>query len=181
MPETLEETWERNPLLEFALFALIAVLMLADLVADAGGSENDLVHLALEASVMVAAGAGVLRLWGAVLESRQRSTELSGRLAQARADSARWEAEARDALAGLGAAIGRQFATWGLTPAEAAVGLLLLKGLSHKEAAAARDTSERTVRQQALAVYRKAGVRSRAELSAFFLRALPNASVLPPG
>jgi DNA-binding NarL/FixJ family response regulator len=52
------------------------------------------------------------------------------------------------------------------------VGLLLLKGLSLKEAAEARQTSERTVRQQALAVYRKAGLAGRAELAAFFLEDL---------
>ena len=59
-----------------------------------------------------------------------------------------------------------------LTPAEREVGLLLLKGLSHKEAADVRNTSETTIRQQALAVYRKAGLRNRADLSAFFLEDL---------
>jgi hypothetical protein len=38
--------------------------------------------------------------------------------------------------------------------------------------AAARSTSETTIRQQALAVYRKAGLRNRSELSAFFLEDL---------
>jgi DNA-binding NarL/FixJ family response regulator len=52
------------------------------------------------------------------------------------------------------------------------VGLLLLKGLSHKEVSEVRKTSETTIRQQALAIYRKAGLRSRAELSAFFLEDL---------
>jgi DNA-binding NarL/FixJ family response regulator len=42
--------------------------------------------------------------------------------------------------------------------------LLLLKGLSHKEAAATRATSETTIRQQALAIYRKSGLRNRSEL-----------------
>ena len=65
-----------------------------------------------------------------------------------------------------------QFERWELSPAECEVGLLLLKGLSHKEVAATRDTSERTVRQQALAVYRKAGLSGRAELAAFFLEDL---------
>jgi DNA-binding NarL/FixJ family response regulator len=49
---------------------------------------------------------------------------------------------------------------------------LLLKGLSHKEIADARSISETTIRQQALAIYRKSGLRSRAELSAFFLEDL---------
>lgn len=55
--------------------------------------------------------------------------------------------------------------------------LLLLKGLSHKVIAEVRATSERTVRQQALAVYRKAGLAGRAELAAFFLEDL----LLPGG
>ncbi len=54
---------------------------------------------------------------------------------------------------------------------------MLLKGLSHKEISEIRSTSETTIRQQALAVYRKSGLRSRAELSAFFLEDL----LLPAG
>jgi DNA-binding CsgD family transcriptional regulator len=57
----------------------------------------------------------------------------------------------------------------GLTAAERDVGLLLLQGLRHKEIAHARRTSERTVRQQALSVYRKAGVEGRSELAGYFL------------
>ena len=59
-----------------------------------------------------------------------------------------------------------------MTPAEREVGLLLLKGLSHKEVAAARSTGETTIRQQALGIYRKSGLRNRSELSAFFLEDL---------
>jgi DNA-binding NarL/FixJ family response regulator len=75
-------------------------------------------------------------------------------------------------LRGLGEAIDRQFARWALTTAEREVGLLMLKGLSHKEVAAARSTTETTIRQQALAIYRKSGLRNRSELSAFFLEDL---------
>jgi len=53
--------------------------------------------------------------------------------------------------------------------------MLLLKGLGHREVAQVRGTSERTARQQALSIYRKAGLSGRAELSAFFLEDL-----LPP-
>jgi DNA-binding NarL/FixJ family response regulator len=49
------------------------------------------------------------------------------------------------------------------------VALQLLKGFTHKEIAAATDRSERTVRQHAVAVYRKAGLSGRAALAAFFL------------
>lgn len=77
---------------------------------------------------------------------------------------------------GLRRALDRQFARWSLSPAEREVLLLLLKGLSHKEIAEVRSTSETTVRQQALALYRKSGLASRTELSAFFLEDL----LLPP-
>ena len=80
--------------------------------------------------------------------------------------------DAQEALRGLGEAIDRQFTRWTLTPAEREPAPLLLKGLSHKEIAEARSTHETTIRQQALAVYRKSGLRSRAELSAFFLEDL---------
>jgi len=52
------------------------------------------------------------------------------------------------------------------------VALMLLKGLSHKEIAAQRGTSEGTVRQQALSIYRKTGLSGRSTLAAFFLEGL---------
>jgi DNA-binding CsgD family transcriptional regulator len=75
-------------------------------------------------------------------------------------------------LEGLGVEIDRQFRTWGLTAAEREVGLLLVKGYSHKEIATLTRRSERTARQHAGAVYRKAGLAGRAELAAFFLEDL---------
>jgi DNA-binding NarL/FixJ family response regulator len=102
----------------------------------------------------------------------QEANRLSVDLAVARQEAERFRNEARDALRGLGEAIDRQFSRWQLSPAEREVGLLLLKGLSHKEVAAARSTSETTIRQQALAIYRKSGLHNRAELSAFFLEDL---------
>ena len=50
--------------------------------------------------------------------------------------------------------------------------LLLLKGLSIKEIAQVRGVSERTVHEQARAVYSKAGLTGRTALSAFFLEDL---------
>jgi DNA-binding NarL/FixJ family response regulator len=66
----------------------------------------------------------------------------------------------------------RQFDRWSLTPAERDVTLLVLEGLGHKEIAAQRRTSERTVRQQARVVYQKSGLSGRSELAAFFLGGL---------
>ena len=76
---------------------------------------------------------------------------------------------------GLGSAISRQFDEWGLSEAEAEIGLFLLKGLSLQEVADLRRTSERTAREQARAVYRKSGLAGRNELAAYVLEDL-----LPP-
>jgi DNA-binding NarL/FixJ family response regulator len=90
----------------------------------------------------------------------------------ARIQGRQWRDETRALLRGLGEAIDRQFLTWKLTEAEREVGLLILKGLSLKEIAGARVTSERTIRAQARAIYAKAGLSGRAALSAFFLEDL---------
>ena len=90
----------------------------------------------------------------------------------ARIQGRQWRDETRALLKGLGEAIDRQFSTWKLSEAERDVGLLILKGLSLKEIAAARVTSERTIRAQARSIYAKAGLSGRAALSAFFLEDL---------
>ena len=95
-------------------------------------------------------------------------TDLAGALVEA----AHWKKESRELLQGLGIAIENQFARWHLSAAEAEVALLLLKGLSHKEIAGLRETSERTVREQSRSVYRKSGLAGRSSLSAFFLEDL---------
>lgn len=68
--------------------------------------------------------------------------------------------------------ISRQMEAWGLSSAELEIGWMILKGLQFKEIAAARGTSERTVRQQAQAIYAKSGIPNRSEFSAHFLEDL---------
>jgi DNA-binding CsgD family transcriptional regulator len=137
------------------------------------------VHAATEGAIVLAGGVGLVILLRRFAEARRRERAASERakglasdLERARADAVRWRAEAADLLAGLGQLIDRQFVRWGLTAAEKEVAMLLLKGLSHKEIAAARDVGVATARQQATAVYRKAGLGGRHDLAAFFLEDL---------
>lgn len=161
-----------------ALFALVATLIAIDITSDLM-EHTDLGHVALELIVAAIAITAVVFYARLALRERDHRRTLTVELARAESERQRlqleadaWRKEARDALAGLADAIDRQFLRWGLTAAEREVALLLLKGLSHKEAANARGTSERTVRQQSLTIYKKAGVTGRAELSAFFLEDL---------
>lgn len=100
---------------------------------------------------------------------REESRDLRVDLQAVRRESRAWREAMASQLQDLGAAIGRQFEAWNLTAAEQEVGLLLLKGFSHKEIARLRRTSEATIRQQAAAIYQKADLGGRAALSAYFL------------
>jgi DNA-binding NarL/FixJ family response regulator len=167
----MKTVFQKTPRIAAVLFTVVSGLIALDLLGDARTGANP-VHLLIEAAAMILAGVGAAALWTGLRSAKARNVQLEDALEAARGDAERFRAEAREALEGLGAAIDRQFERWGLTPAEREVGLLLLKGLSHREAAAARSTTEQTVRQQALMVYRKSGLHSRAELSAFFLEDL---------
>jgi len=73
------------------------------------------------------------------------------------------------------------FDDWGLTPAERDVALFAIKGLSIQEIAAARDTSEGTVKAQTNAIYRKAGVSGRSQLLSLFIDDLMQERAAPDG
>ena len=159
-------------------FTAVAVLAAVDLASDL--REGTTVgHVLAEGGVVLVglAGAALIlrRLLGLVRQGREAQAEaaaLSAQLEATRAEAARWRQEAGDLLRGLGAALDQQFERWGLSPAEKETALLLLKGLSHKEVAEVRSITEATARQQARAVYRKAGLSGRNDLAAFFLEDL---------
>lgn len=73
-----------------------------------------------------------------------------------------------------------RFEQWGLTPAERDVALFSIKGFSVAEIAGFRSTSEGTVKAQAAAIYRKAGVSSRPQLLSLFIDDLMDEALLPP-
>jgi len=155
------------------LLGAIGLLACVDVAIDLR-HEGAGVHVLVEtliAAIALPAAALLIRLM------IRRRRQLSRSLSAAEADAQRWRQDAQALIRGLGASIDVQFTRWTLTDAEKETALLLLKGLSHKQVAAARGTSDATARQQAGAVYRKAGVAGRSELAAFFLEdlALPAA------
>jgi DNA-binding CsgD family transcriptional regulator len=167
-------------LLAFAAVALLAVL---DLASDLGEGTT-IAHVVAEGGVFGVGFLGAVfmarRLRNLVRNERAARDEaaaLAERLKATEAEAERWREEARDLLKGLGAALDRQFERWALSPAEKEVALLLLKGLSHKDIADVRSVTEATARQQARAIYKKAGLSGRNDLAAFFLEDL----LLPHG
>lgn len=161
------------------VFGAIAVLVVIDILADIGEGTTA-AHVTVEAGIGLVAlfgmGALIWRVVAAARRARLRAEELVAHLETSRQDALEWRSEAQDLLQGLGAKIDHQFEKWRLTAAEKEVALFLLKGFSHKDIARLRLVSEATARQQARAIYKKAGIAGRHDLAGFFLEDL----VLPP-
>ncbi|MEZ4333080.1 MAG: LuxR C-terminal-related transcriptional regulator [Myxococcota bacterium] len=157
------------------LLVAIAAFGLTDLLLDRPRTLLSL-HVGFELAFIALCLGSVAWLWQGWRGTHHALADSRLALRDREAERDRWRGEAERLLAGLGVAIEAQFGRWGLTPAEKEVALLLLKGLGHKEAAEVLGRSERTVRQHAIAVYRKSGLAGRAELAAFFLEDL----LLPP-
>jgi DNA-binding NarL/FixJ family response regulator len=150
----------------------VALLLALEVVDE---QQVDLLELGLELveiSLIVAASLATMVLFTRVEDQEHVQQQMLRELALARQEGAAWRERVKDLLQGLGGAIDQQFDRWNLTPAEKDVALLLLKGFSHKEVAQLRSRGERTVRQQALAVYRKSKLSGRASLAAYFLEDL---------
>lgn len=163
-----------------SLLAFVGVSLLAAFDISADLREGTTMgHVVIEGGILLVAllGAAFMTRRLVLTLRRARATQkealaLVAQLEETRAEADRWRREARDLMQGLGEALDQQFDRWNLTPAEKEVALLLLKGLSLREIANARSVTEATARQQARAVYRKAGLSGRHDLAAFFLEDL---------
>lgn len=157
--------------------ALLAIVAggITDLVLDAP-REWATPHVVFELMLIAISLGLALYLWWGWHRASRALDEARRALSARRTERDRWHESTRRLLEDLGAAVSRQLGAWGLTRTEREVAVLLLKGLSHKEIAAQTARSERTIRQHAVALYRKAGLGGRAALAAFFLGDLQ----LPP-
>lgn len=164
------------------LLTAMAVAGVVDLATDSPSvwrGSHAVVELAF---ILLGVAAAVLLLRG--WRETERSLEgVRAALASRQRERDQWQVLAQNALRGLGEAMDRQFDEWALTPAEKEAAMFLLKGYSHKEAAALTGRSERTMRQHAVSVYRKSGLAGRAELAAFFFEdmLLPSSAATTPG
>lgn len=151
-----------------AVFVLIALDISGDYKEGIAKS-----HIVIELLILLTSLLGIVYFGWFYFQSTQSKINLLQQdLALAKQQAMQWREKNRDLIAGLSQEIDKQFKAWALTHAEAEVGMLMLKGLSHQEIADVRNASERTIRDQARAVYRKSGLSGRSELSAFFLEDL---------
>ena len=159
---------------ESILIAVLGLVVIAsglDLYMDLShGATN--AHIAKEALIVMMST--LLVLW-ILKEQRQQAVEIN-KLKQELGQADRQQAIMSDYVQGarkqLSEVIARQFEDWKLTVSEQEVGWLLLKGLSLREIAAIRNTLEKTVRQQASDIYKKAGLSGRHAFAAWFIEDL---------
>ena len=153
------------------LMASVALASASDILSDLrhGSSLN---HILIEVFLMsLAAGLMLHMLWH--LRRQKRLLEnLKQELSQATLPPAGRNPALQQARERLNKAVNAQFGDWELSPSEAEVGWLLLKGLSIKEIAVLRETQEKTVRQQASSIYRKANLSGRHAFAAWFIEDL---------
>ncbi len=172
--ESIARSHRTRRLVAWLLLAMV-VVGLWDLFTDSPriwrGS-----HAVIEVTFIVLAAATALVLFRGWIASEQSLVGVRRMLETRQAERDHWQALARNALRGLGEAMDQQFHAWSLTAAEKEIALFLLKGYSHREIADLTGRSERTVRQHAVAVYRKSELSGRAELAAFFFEDM----LLPP-
>lgn len=152
----------------FILFSLVAIFITIDIVSDV---QEDLpvkhfVHeLGLLALTLVAAFYQMLLLW----DRDKKIASFSLRVAELEREKREFKERFSRVKSEFSQIVDQQFDSWNLSPVEKDIALLLIKGLSMREIALTRQTSEGTVRQQAGAIYKKSGLSGRQELAAIFL------------
>ena len=161
------------------LGAFVLLLTLEVITEDEEIEVLDLCVDALGILLTVATAVGSAMLAQRMHEQHEEKLALIGDLNIARAEGEAWRRKVQSHLAGLKGAMDMQFEAWGMTSAEREVALLMLKGLSHKEVAALRATTDATVRQQAQSIYRKADLPGKTAFSAYFLEDLFTAELAP--
>jgi len=171
MPDPMEQSTPRLQLVLAVIFLIIMVGAAIDLVLDRPTTLWS-AHVLFEGGMVLVSLGAAAYLGSGWFTALREVHHLQKTVAASGAERDEWKEQASQILAGLSQAVDEQFSTWGLTPTERETALMLLKGHSHKRIARLTERSDRTVRQHAVAVYRKAGLAGRSELSGFFLEGL---------
>jgi DNA-binding CsgD family transcriptional regulator len=150
------------------IFAIVVITSGVDILADfSHGADTG--HIVKEAIIVSISIIAIARLLSGLYQQRLEIRSLRQELDAANSPQTSPRKYVLEARKKLGNVVTQQFSEWTLTNSEIEVGWLLLKGLSLKEIAIVRNTQEKTVRQQASSIYKKAGINGRHAFSAWFI------------
>lgn len=149
----------------------ITILVFVDIFMDVaeGLSLKHLVATSLiEFLILAVTFSSMIYIWRKlkVEVSLKESAEKELNLTKVKADS--WQKLSHNYVEEFQKQISSQFEDWHLSESEQKIASMILKGLSTKEMAESRSTSERTIRNQCLSIYQKSHCSGRNELWAFF-------------
>ena len=151
------------------LQAIVAIFFTVCFLLDAMGMEPEFLiwqsHEYQQTILAIGLNLGVALGWIALRTSLQRA-----RLA---------EEKMRRCTSEFSLVMSQHFTAWRLTPAERDVAVFLVKGLSTREIAEFRGTSEGTIKAQTNAIYRKAEVTGRTQLLSTFIEDLMDDALVP--
>ena len=150
------------------LFLTISLFLCFDIYEDIQEGAS-LTHVTEEAFIMLLGFIGVLTLWLKWLITRRENKQISVNFIQLKDDLSHYKDQTRDLSQGIAEKIQAQLDSWQLTKSEKDIALFLLKGLTIREIAEIRNTSEKTIKQHCTNLYSKSNLSGRSELSAFFL------------
>jgi len=154
------------------IFALIFLISLFDIVIDwrtMGGLNS---HIIIDAAEGFIALPAIMILFYWSLKQNKKLAKLKATLNHTEKQLTESQVQTQKLMGEFSKLIQAQFDAWQLTKSEKEVALLLIKGLTLDEIAGVRETREKTVRQQASNLYKKAGIAGRHELVAFFFEDL---------
>ena len=160
---------------EFIAMFILAIIVagnLGDVIYDYREGAS-LAHLLMELSIAIVSFALVASLVVGIWKQTRSNIRLKTELASlSELNEQTLPPALVTARHELALVLKEQFEIWKLTQTEREVAMLLLKGLSFKEIASVRKTLEKTVRQQASSIYKKADVNGRHSFSAWFIEDL---------
>ncbi len=151
--------------------ALVFISSLIEVALEFGEGQS-LVEMSDDV-LMFLVSSGILTLFCYdYFQQRRALGELRSQLDAMRGRLESIDTESRFITTQFRAVMQKQFEQWQLTTSEQDIARALIKGLSFREVAELRNTREKTVRQQAAAVYRKAELTGRHELAGWFFEDL---------
>lgn len=134
--------------------------------------QHDQLHLAYEALISLLTVIAVYIVWQDIKAGHDTNQTLEKSIQRLDQDNLNYSKQVQALKHELFQVVSSQLKDWSLSKSEQEVAILLLKGLSLEEIGQIRNTKEKTIRQQASAIYKKSNLKGRHELSAYFFEDL---------
>jgi len=156
-------------LLPLAYFLLVNTLVF---VQDINEGYHDSLHLFYEGLILLLTIVATSIVWKEIKAGYSNAKLLKKSMQRLDLDNLNYSKQVKMLKHELFQVVTSQLKDWALSKSEQEISILLLKGLSLDEISQIRNTKEKTIRQQASAIYKKSNLKGRHELSAYFFEDL---------